>query len=287
VTAPDWRRAPDDVTPIVLILGGFLTSPPMYRPMRNRLLRRGAADVVVANVWTPHWLIGAGTGLRRIVDRGAVALERAVELAAASDQAQGAPILLVGHSAGGLVGRILTAMRPFQGRHYDASADIGALVTLGTPHAVAATPQIGHHIERLAGRFANAVVPGATFAPTTGYLAVAATSIPGRRDGNGRERVAARLYRGLLGPTSGSRDGDGVVPADAALLAGARTLVLPDVVHGQGYGRPWYGADPGLDQWWPIALEVWHEALRRRALEAASADPADPVDRPLRRLEPR
>jgi len=34
--------------PTVLILGGFLTAPPMYRPLVGRLLDRGAAAVVVA-----------------------------------------------------------------------------------------------------------------------------------------------------------------------------------------------------------------------------------------------
>ena len=43
-------RLPD---PTILVLGGFLTSPPAYRPFAARLLERGAADVVVGGVWTP------------------------------------------------------------------------------------------------------------------------------------------------------------------------------------------------------------------------------------------
>ena len=53
--APSAADGP--LAPTVLILGGFLTSPPFYRPLRRRLLARGAAAVVVANVWTPDWLI--------------------------------------------------------------------------------------------------------------------------------------------------------------------------------------------------------------------------------------
>jgi len=54
---------------VVLLLGGFLTSPPFYRPLRGRLLRRGAVDVIVANVWTPDWLIAPMAGLGWIVER--------------------------------------------------------------------------------------------------------------------------------------------------------------------------------------------------------------------------
>jgi hypothetical protein len=46
----DWRRHPSEIRPTVLVLGGFLTAPPMYRPFVDRLLERGAAGVVVARV---------------------------------------------------------------------------------------------------------------------------------------------------------------------------------------------------------------------------------------------
>ncbi len=51
-----WRDEPDAVRPVVLILGGFLTSPPLYIPLARRLWHRGAADVLIARVWTPDWL---------------------------------------------------------------------------------------------------------------------------------------------------------------------------------------------------------------------------------------
>src|SRR5437762_13848430 len=59
---PDWRDRIDDVSPTVLVLGGFLTSPPFYRPFRERLLRHGAAGGVVANIWPPERLLAGPSG---------------------------------------------------------------------------------------------------------------------------------------------------------------------------------------------------------------------------------
>ena len=55
-----WRDTPLKVPPTVLLIGGFLTSPPFYWPLRDRLLARGAAAVVTANMWTPDWLVASG-----------------------------------------------------------------------------------------------------------------------------------------------------------------------------------------------------------------------------------
>ena len=113
---------------------------------------------------------------------------------------------------------------------------------------------------------ANRVVPGATFAPRVGYVTVASRAVVGRSDGNGRERVALRLYQGLLHEVGASAiEGDGMVPVRSALLDGARHIVLEDVVHGQAAGLPWYGTDLGLAGWWPQALDEWRAALRARA----------------------
>ena len=67
----DWHAASDDAEPVVLLLGGFLTSPPLYRPLRRRLLQRGAAGVIVAPIWLPDWLLAIGRGVGPILTRSA------------------------------------------------------------------------------------------------------------------------------------------------------------------------------------------------------------------------
>ncbi|MBF6605061.1 MAG: hypothetical protein IVW53_05700 [Chloroflexi bacterium] len=260
-----WRSAIDEVAPTVLILGGFLTSPPLYARMRQRLLARGAAAVVVAPIWLPDWLLASRRGFGAIASRSGRALLRAGELAAASSRSRGAPILVVGHSAGGMTARLLTSPEPLAGRRFAAAGRIGAIVTLGTPHHVTATTALGRPLARAATEFVERVVPGSAFAPTTGYLAVASRSVIGRMAGTRRERAAHRLYAGLL-PVDGNAEpaGDGLVPVGSASLGGSEVLVLDRIVHGQLGGAPWYGSSEAIDVWWPRAVEVWREALRAR-----------------------
>ena len=217
-----WRAAPDDVEPTVLILGGFLTSPPQYRRMRVRLIERGAAGVVIAPIWLPDWLLVTARGMGPILTRSGRATLRASDVASVSPRSRGAPLLVVGHSAGGIVARLLTSPEPIAGRQLGAAGRIGAIVTLGTPHLVSPTGRAGRRLADTALDIANRVVPGPAFAPTTGYLTVASSTRRGRADGGRNERIAYGLYRSIhadaLATDDGDIHGDGLVP-----LASGRT----------------------------------------------------------------
>lgn len=256
--------------PTVLVLGGFMTSPPFYRPFAGRLRERGAADVVVARVWTQDWFLAGARGLGPILTRSGRAL------LAASDQSevvsQGAPVLVIGHSAGGMSARLLTSPVRFAGRWLNASGRMGAIVTLGTPHLVTHDGQPGDLVGAQAADFANREVPGPWFAPRVGYLSVGSTAVRGRPDGDRAERRAWASYQGLLVDREATELlGDGLIPIGSALLPGAQSIILGDVRHGQGPGRDWYGSDGPLDRWWPVALEAWHKALQARAEARAAA----------------
>jgi hypothetical protein len=277
----DWRTHPNDVRPTVLILGGFLTAPPMYRRFVKRLLDRGAAGVVVSRVWTPDWLIAARRGSAAITTRSGRALVAASRLSV--EVSGGAPLLVVGHSAGGLIARLLTAPEPFPGRRFGAASRIGAIVTLGTPHALSAGEGVGRRIDEIVSGVAEAAVPGAFYSPEIGYVSVASRAIRGDLAGSGRERVAYLLYRSVMGRAAEPGTlGDGLVPVEAAMLVGAQRVVLDGAFHGQGGGGPWYGTDRAMDVWWPVAVASWREALACRAtgrpaagVDAVSGAPAD------------
>ena len=250
--------------PTVLVLGGFMTSPPLYRPFAGRLRERGAADVVVARVWTQDWFLAGARGLGPILTRSGRAL------LAASDQSEalslGAPVLVIGHSAGGMSARLLTSPVQFAGRWLNASGRMAAIVTLGTPHVVSRDGQAGDLAGNEAADFANREVPGPWFAPRVGYLSVGSTAVRGRPDGDRAERRTWASYQGVLrDPVATELLGDGLIPIGSALLPDAPSVILDDVRHGQGAGRDWYGSDGPLDRWWPVALETWRAALRARA----------------------
>src|SRR2546427_227337 len=111
-----WLSDPDAVRPTVLIIGGFLTVPAMYLRLRRRLLDRGAAEVLIADVYTPDWLLAVGRGGGAGATRALRALIRAIDASASSSSSQGAPFLVVGHSAGGVVAPLPTAPAPVAGR---------------------------------------------------------------------------------------------------------------------------------------------------------------------------
>jgi hypothetical protein len=250
--------------PTVLLIGGFLTAPPAYRPFVQRLRDRGVDAVVVANVWTPDWLLASRNGMGPILTRASRALLTAS--VRANETSLGAPVLVVGHSAGGMVARLLTSPVPYQGRPLNGSRRIGAIVTLGTPHLVTDDGAFRNRVGAATAAFANATVPGPFFAPGTGYLAVASRIQPGRPHGDVRTRAAWFAYQGVRpDPEAAEIAGDGLVPLDSALLPGAPSLVFDDAAHGQSVGRDWYGSDRFLDRWWPLAIGAWASALRARA----------------------
>jgi hypothetical protein len=258
-----WLSHPASIRPTVLILGGFLTAPPMYRPLVRRLKDRGAAGVVVASVWTPDWLLAGARGIGPICTRSAKALRAAVRLS--TELSEGAPLLVIGHSAGGITARLLTSEEPVHGRRFGAARWIGAIVTLGSPHRLAGGEGIGRRIRDVAAARADALVPGAFFAPEIGYLTVTSRAIRGDPNGIGRERVAHLLYRSVIGRAAvPGTEGDGLVPVVAAGLNGVRQVVLDGAAHGVG-GGTWYGSPDAVDVWWPIALETWRAALEHRA----------------------
>jgi hypothetical protein len=264
--------------PVVLVLGGFLTSPPLYRPLVRELRERGAADVVVGNVWTMDWLLAASRGLGAILTRSGRGLLEASRRS--GGLAGGAPVLVIGHSAGGMSARLLTSPVPYAGRRLNGSSRIGAIVTLGTPHVVALADGSRNRVGAEAAAFANGVIPGPAFAPTTGYLAVASRKVVGRRAGSVGERRTWAVYRDLTPePATDEITGDGLIPLASALLPGAGQLVLDDAAHGQGIGRDWYGAARFVDRWWPLALEAWHGALLARARSTPTATEATLTDR--------
>ena len=204
-----------------------------------------------------------------ILTRSGRALLHAGEVADGSARSGGAPLLVVGHSAGGLTARLLTSPEPFAGRRLGAAPRIGAIVTLGTPHRVTPTGLAGRRLADAATDFADRVVPGPAFAPTTGYLAVASRSVVGRRRrrpwrtrratastapsmptpaptaGRRRWRPGRRPRPGRVGPAARRRDGSCSTASPTARPAAGRGTA-PTRRSTPGGRAPWRSGDAAL-----------------------------------------
>lgn len=251
--------------PHVVIIGGFLFEPRAYVPLRTHLLQSGAVAVTIAPIHLPDWAAMGLAGMGPLLLRGARVIREA-------RRASPDPVVVIGHSLGGVIARLAMSPKPLDGRCAAAAHDVGCLVTLGTPHRFEPLIPWRHPGVRATEHLAH-VTPGAFFAPETGYLSVGG-ALDDPAAGACSYPVSRAIYRvvGLfVGDRSGS-GGDGLVGRDSCQLAQVTYLELPNLTHGS-FDHPWYGDPEVVDRWWPAALEHWHSALAARGADAASATP--------------
>lgn len=219
----------------IVIVGGFLSFPAVYRGMHQTLAELAGQPVYVVRASIHDWILAVSpVGWKRLLDK----LHRTVRRALSSSST--GKVTLVGHSAGGVVARLYLSPDPFMGVVYGGLQHVDHLFTLGSPHRNERGTKMRQWVER--------EYPGAYFAPQVAYTSVAGRAVQGDRSGSFRERSAHRFYGRLCG--DGNAWGDGLVPVQSALLSGSRQIVLERVSHFTGFGGPWYGADGVLPRWW-------------------------------------
>ncbi len=257
-----------DDAPHVLIVGGLLTPPIGYRRVRRRILDHGAAHVDIAPVSALDW---AWAGLR-----GFAALQRKVARSIERSYARsGRPIMVVGHSGGGLLARLAMSDAPYRGHVGGAASMVGCLVSLGSPHDLHHAPLARSHEGVRLAAFLAQHQPGAHH-PGTAYVTVASDAVPAPVPGaricrrGPIARVRQAFFLRVTGPTL-PPGGDGIVSRSLAHLEGAHEVDLHDVYHGVTGGH-WYGDDAVVDVWWPVALRAWQDAVSRRAAQEGATD---------------
>jgi hypothetical protein len=223
----------------VVILGGFLSAPRLYHALARTLEDVAGVSVRVVPVGPPRW-VGA------VSERGWWAILRALDrtVREAAGSSPGGKVVLLGHSAGGVVGRLYLSPEPFRGEAFAGLERVSRLVTLGSPHRGGAFSPMRRFVDR---RY-----PGAFFAPRVAYVTVAGAALKGAPRGRVAERLAARAYARL--GSAGEEWGDGLVPVPCALLEGARHVVLPGVSHAPPWHGPWYGSPSAAREWWPRVI---------------------------------
>jgi alpha-beta hydrolase superfamily lysophospholipase len=107
-----------DPQPHVLIVGGLLTPPVGYRGLRRRLLDRGAAAVEVAPISVLDWARAGIAGFGALQRTVARAIDR-------TRSGAGVPIMVIGHSGGGLLARLAMSDAPYRGHVGGAAPKVG------------------------------------------------------------------------------------------------------------------------------------------------------------------
>lgn len=154
--------------------------------------------------------------------------------------------VLVGHSAGGLLGRLYLHRGPVWGQTYAGADHVDMLITLGSPHCSDKGTRSGWDLCDEANRLA----PGTPYASSIRYRAVIGRAVQGHPLGTHEQRRAFHGYR-FFSPWV-DEWGDGLVPISSAHLDGAENVVLEGVTHSLRYGRNWYGASrETVRRWWP------------------------------------
>lgn len=239
----------------IVIIGGFGSDWRDYREMARLLAGISGRRVFVTHVARASWVLGGISDYKLLVERAHQAVLHALDATGARS------VALVGHSAGGIIGRGYLADRAIRSHHvpYHGHSRVSRLIMLGSPlrgSAESAQPGMRQ------AAWLNAAYPGA-FWPGVEYLCVRGRLMRGRRSGGTtREGVAYRNYA-FLG-AQGDEMGDGVVPESLSSVDGIPAMDLEGIAHSPLWGR-WFGNDAdSIRAWWryfDIGDRIEHQAM--------------------------
>jgi len=179
-------------------------------------------------------------------------VQRARDTILAAEMGKGKGVIVIGHSAGGWLGRAAL------GDGTDFDADVRAFVSLGAPHSAPPKGIPGvMDMTRGALTWTDEQLPGVFLADRgVQYVTVASDLITGSdaAEKGTPARAAYDSYRLVCG--AGAVPGDGVVPLQSAHLEGAAQITIkcyhsirPPQVDDSDVRTSWYGSDSMADAW--------------------------------------
>jgi pimeloyl-ACP methyl ester carboxylesterase len=225
--------------PIVLI-GGFGSHWGDYKPVAKILSHVSNRRVFITGINRLSWLVGGFVDYNLMIERVHNAVLHALE------QTQAERVILVGHSAGGVIGRAYLGDKAFKAHHtaYNGHERVTRLVTLGSPLRAALEAKRPGMQQ---ASWVDDAYPGAYYEHIQ-YLTVCGKLIEGRADGSLRQREAHNSYKWVS--ENGAQWGDGTVPLAQSTLDGVPSLTLDGIGHSPAWGR-WYFSTPDvIRSWW-------------------------------------
>jgi hypothetical protein len=149
-------------------------------------------------------------------------------------------VTLVGHSSGGILGRLFLSPEPLKGHAYNGLNFVDTLITLGSPHY--------NHKGAALRKWVEEKYPGAYFEANVRYISVVGKAIQGKKLGSFKERLTYWSYKTLCG--RGDVWGDGFVPLPSALLKGSQKVIVDGIRHYSRSKHLWYGSEEAVLSWW-------------------------------------
>jgi pimeloyl-ACP methyl ester carboxylesterase len=229
--------------PIVLI-GGFGSHWSDYRTAARLLASITGRRVFIAGITRLSWLLASVSDYSLLVDRTHAAVRHALR------QTDAQKAILIGHSAGGIVGRAYLGDRKIKPYHHAHRGHerVSRLFMVGSPLRA---PKNASRRGIRAAAWVDEAYPGAYYAPDVQYVNVRGRYVEGKPNGTLRERQAYYNYRFIA--QNGAQWGDGVVPLSLSELEGANTLELDGVGHSPGWGRWFFEDAEVIRAWWCAA----------------------------------
>lgn len=234
----------------VLILPGLGNSHVDYSQLATRLADRGHVAVAIAPVQRWQWGLNVKGFFtmdywrctlkpHQVLDWYFEAADKAVS-EIANVLTHTAPLSVLGHSAGGWLGRAFIADRA-----KTRNIPFGALVTLGSPNL---SPPDGY-LDQTRGLLSYIEKNCDVSNVVSDFICVAGTGTVGKQLGKGSigEYIAFLSYAAVCG--DGNVDGDGVTPLDAACAMEGTLVVCNDCDHSMLTSKAWYGSGNAYNKW--------------------------------------
>jgi pimeloyl-ACP methyl ester carboxylesterase len=228
--------------PIVLI-GGFGSHWADYKPVAKMLSHVSGRRVFITGINRLSWVVGGLVDYSVMIERVHKAVTHAL------DETHASRVMLIGHSAGGVIGRAYLGDKTIKQHHVPRNGNerVSRLVTLGSPLRAGRIEGAKRPGMKQAA-WVDENYPGAYYKHVE-YLSVSGRFIEGKRSGgNLREREAFDNYKWIC--NDGSQWGDGVVPLSLSSLDGAPHLILDGVGHSPNWGRWFFSTPETIRSWW-------------------------------------
>jgi pimeloyl-ACP methyl ester carboxylesterase len=249
VLSPGFRAPavpPRVAPPAVIVIPGYGAPASDYVGLQETLQAALGAGAVVRVV-----PVTVGTWARTLGGRPVTPVLELVEKAVGevvAEVGEERGVCLVGHSAGGWIGRIyLSRTAEYCGRVWGGALWVRKLVCLGTPQ------RSNEAVTRTNMMFVNEQCAGCAEEDVE-YVCVAGTGLIFEGEGGGKWRFwekgwLARLSYGITDGDGGALVGDGIVPTSAAYLEGAQNVELEGIWHSPASPGPWYGDERAVAYW--------------------------------------